>query len=63
MSKEKMRTRLKTQEGQKIYSKRKTTVEPVFGIIKRVMGFGDNFIQCKPDVCTEKPFSCKNVEK
>ena len=39
MSKEKMRTRLKTQEGQKIYSKRKTTVEPVFGIIKRVMGF------------------------
>ena len=24
---------------QKIYSKRKTTVEPVFGIIKRVMGF------------------------
>ena len=39
MSKEKMRTRLKTQEEQKIYSKRKTTVEPVFGIIKRVMGF------------------------
>ena len=39
MSKEKMRIRLKTQEGQKIYSKRKTTVEPVFGIIKRVMGF------------------------
>ena len=39
MSKEKMRTRLKTQEGQRIYSKRKTTVEPVFGIIKRVMGF------------------------
>lgn len=39
MSKEKMRTRLKTQQGQKIYSKRKTTVEPVFGIIKRVMGF------------------------
>ena len=29
----------KTEEGQKIYSKRKTTVEPVFGIIKRVMGF------------------------
>ena len=39
MSKEKMRTRLKTQEGQRIYSKRKTTVEPVFGIIKSVMGF------------------------
>ena len=28
-----------TEEGQKIYSKRKTTVELVFGIIKRVMGF------------------------
>ena len=39
MTKEKIRPRLKTQEGQKIYSKRKTTVEPDFGIIKRVMGF------------------------
>ena len=37
--KEKIRARLKTEEGQKIYSKRKTTVEPVFGIIKRVIGF------------------------
>ena len=34
-----MRARLKTEEGQKIYSKRKTTVEPDFGIIKREMGF------------------------
>lgn len=34
-----MKARLKTVQGQKIYSKRKTTVEPVFGIIKRVMGF------------------------
>lgn len=39
MSKKKMRPPLKTQGGQKIYSKRKTTVETVFGIIKRVMGF------------------------
>ena len=31
--------RLKTQEGKKLYAKRKTTVEPVFGIIKQVMGF------------------------
>lgn len=45
MSKEKMRTRLKTQEGQKIYSKRKTTVEPVFGIIKRVMGFRQSLMR------------------
>lgn len=31
--------RLKTQEGKKLYAKRKSTVEPVFGIIKNVMGF------------------------
>jgi len=31
--------RLKTQEGKKLYAKRKSTVEPVFGIIKSVMGF------------------------
>lgn len=31
--------RLTTQEGKKLYAKRKSTVEPVFGIIKSVMGF------------------------
>jgi transposase len=31
--------RLKTQEGKKLYAKRKSTVEPVFGIIKNIMGF------------------------
>jgi transposase len=35
----KMKYRLKTSEGKKLYSKRKTTVEPVFGIIKNVMNF------------------------
>lgn len=39
MTTNKMQARLKTKEGQEIYAKRKTTVEPVFGIIKRVMGF------------------------
>lgn len=34
-----MRHRLQTQEGKAIYAKRKSTVEPVFGIIKAVMGF------------------------
>ena len=34
-----MKYRLKTQEGKAFYAKRKTTVEPVFGIIKEVMGF------------------------
>ncbi len=37
--KEKMRYRLKTEVGRAIYKKRKETVEPVFGIIKSVMGF------------------------
>ena len=34
-----MRHRLKTSEGKAIYAKRKSTVEPVFGVIKQVMGF------------------------
>jgi len=34
-----MRHRMKTDEGRALYSKRKSTVEPVFGIIKAVMGF------------------------
>jgi transposase len=35
----KMKHRLLTQAGKKLYAKRKSTVEPVFGIIKAVMGF------------------------
>ncbi len=34
-----MKHRLKTPEGKVCYAKRKTTSEPVFGIIKEVMGF------------------------
>ncbi len=34
-----MKYRLKTEVGQQFYAKRKSTVEPVFGIIKKVMGF------------------------
>ena len=37
--KEKMIHRLRTQQGKLIYKKRKETVEPVFGIIKSVLGF------------------------
>lgn len=36
---EKMRQRLSSREGAGIYKKRKQTVEPVFGIIKEVLGF------------------------
>ena len=38
-SQEKMARKLKTKKGKAIYKKRKETVEPVFGIIKHVMGF------------------------
>ena len=34
-----MKYRLKTSEGQAIYGVRKSTVEPVFGIIKSVLGY------------------------
>jgi hypothetical protein len=34
-----MEHRLKTKDGRVIYAKRKCTVEPVFGIIKAIMGF------------------------
>jgi len=34
-----MKHRLKTREGRSIYGRRKCTVEPVFGIIKSVLGF------------------------
>jgi len=34
-----MKHRLKTIAGKAVYAKRKSTVEPVFGIIKAVMGF------------------------
>lgn len=36
---ETMAHRLKTQEGKALYALRKQTVEPVFGIVKSVMGF------------------------
>jgi transposase len=36
---DRMRHRLRTAEGRALYAKRKSTVEPVFGIIKAVMGF------------------------
>ena len=36
---ERMRHRLATAEGRQWYSRKKCTVEPVFGIMKSVMGF------------------------
>lgn len=36
---ENMKHRLQTREGKKVYAKRKSTIETVFGIIKHVIGF------------------------
>lgn len=42
---DKMRHKLKTVEGRKIYAQRKSTVEPVFGIVKHVLGFRQFFLR------------------
>jgi hypothetical protein len=40
-----MRNKLKTAVGRTIYAQRKSTVEPVFGIIKQVLGFSRFFLR------------------
>ena len=50
---DKMRNKLKTVEGRKIYAQRKSTVEPVFGIIKHVLGFRQFFLRGKEAVSGE----------
>ena len=52
-AKEKMSQKLKTDEGKTIYKKRKETVEPVFGIIKSVMGFRQFMLRGIEKVNTE----------
>ncbi len=42
---DKMRHKLKTVEGRKVYAERKSTVEPVFGIIKHILGFRQFFLR------------------
>ena len=42
---DRMRNKLKTVEGRKIYAHRKSTVEPVFGIVKQVLGFRQFFLR------------------
>ena len=52
-AKETMARKLKTDEGKAIYKKRKETVEPVFGIIKSVMGFRQFMLRGIDNVNTE----------
>ncbi|MGC2064134.1 MAG: IS1182 family transposase [Thermodesulfovibrionales bacterium] len=42
---DRMRHKLKTVEGRKVYAQRKNTIEPVFGIIKHVLGFRQFFLR------------------
>jgi transposase len=42
---DRMRNKLKTAAGRTIYAQRKSTVEPVFGIIKQVLGFRQFFLR------------------
>ena len=51
--KEKMARKLKTKKGKEKYKKRKETVEPVFGIIKSVMGFRQFMLRGIEKVNTE----------
>ena len=50
--------KLKTQSGRKLYALRKQTVEPVFGIIKSVMGFRQFLLRGKDKVAGEWRLVC-----
>lgn len=56
--KEKMKHRLKTKEGKALYNLRKQTVEPVFGIIKEVLGFRRFSMRGKEKAATEWTLVC-----
>ncbi len=53
-----MKHHLKTQEGRALYGKRKSTVEPVFGIIKAIMGFRQFFLRGVEAVSGEWDLVC-----
>ena len=48
-----MKHRLKTRDGRALYAKRKCTVEPVFNIIKDIMGFRQFLRRGVEAVCGE----------
>lgn len=55
---EKMKHRLKTRAGRALYALRKQTVEPVFGIIKTVMGFQQFLLRGLDNVRNEWTLVC-----
>jgi len=56
--KEQMKHRLRTPEGKANYNLRKQTVEPVFGIIKEVLGFRRFSMRGKEKAATEWTLIC-----
>lgn len=55
---DKMKHRLKTKAGRAAYGQRKQTVEPVFGIIKSVMGFRQFLLRGLANVQNEWTLGC-----
>lgn len=53
-----MAHRLKTKTGPALYKLRKQTVEPVFGIIKEVMGFRRFLLRGRAKVALEWTLVC-----
>jgi transposase len=53
-----MKRRLRTPEGKRLYARRKCTVEPVFGIIKAVMGFRQFMLRGFESVAGEWDLVC-----
>jgi transposase len=53
-----MKHRLKTLEGKKLYAKRKSTVETVFGIIKAIIGFRQFLLRGLESVSGEWDLVC-----
>ena len=56
--KDRMRRKLSTKKGQQIYSKRKSTVEPVFGQIKQAMGLRQFSLRGYENVSAEWQIWC-----
>ncbi len=55
---ERMKHTLKTTAGRALYALRKQTVEPVFGIIKSVMGFRQFLLRGLENVQSESTLVC-----
>jgi hypothetical protein len=53
-----MSEKIRNEEGRRIYAKRKSTVEPTFGIIKAPMGFRQFLLRGRGKVSTEWTLVC-----